>query len=345
MNPFIIPEVVNAAEDFNGRHFPLKRADDLQSAFAMMFSAHLGCLNSGDVFESEVLMVTGASGAGKTREIHRLLAKFEQSGSKLPSGQPARVLTCVLDRKGGWKDLGKKTLHAMNFKLSPHARLTQTEIWYLVSTQARLQGIIAIHYDETQHILAGKTEGALEEVLDSFKDILKSKSWPLMLVLSGVPELAYYIPQFQQLARKVSHLTFDDIDFSSGESDDSPDDRAARDADASIGCYPDDPAAISEIVQNYAMQAGLDMEEDLYSHDFIHRLATSGAFRWGLVFEITTKAIMIALAEDSPNLKRYHFIEMWVSKTGMNRAATPFTHEGYTTMYRRDAPFRASIST
>ena len=56
------------------------------------------------------------------------------------------------------------------------------------------------------------------------------------------------------------------------------------------------------------------MEEDLYSQDFIQRLATAGSFRWGLVFEITIKAVMIALAEHSPILKREHFVEMWVSK-------------------------------
>lgn len=87
------------------------------------------------------------------------------------------------------------------------------------------------------------------------------------------------------------------------------------------------------------------MDEDLLLIDFIHRPTTAGAFRWGLVFSITKKAVMEALKDHSSTLKRDHYIAMWVNKTKMNHAATPFTHEAYTTVFRRDAPYKASIPT
>lgn len=321
MNDFIIPEVVEASSNFNGRYFPLSRAETLRANFAMMFSIHLGCLKSDEYFESEVLVLTGPSGAGKSREMNQLLTKFGASGSLLPSGKPAKMVKCVLDRKDGWKSLGVKTLEAMDFDFNDKARITQTAIWKLVAKQARLQGIVAIHYDETQHILAGKTDTAVEEILDCFKSLLKSTSWPLMLILSGVPELNSYIPEFEQLARKVTQVTFEDID------------------------YDNEAQQVSEIVQNYALRAGLEVDDDLLSVDFIHRLTTAGAFRWGLVFSITKKAVMEALKDHSPTLKRDHYVAMWVNKTKMNHAATPFTHEAYETVFRRDAPYRASIPT
>jgi hypothetical protein len=321
LNDFIIPEVVEASSDFNGRYFPLERAKTLQANFAMMFSIHLGCLKSDECFESEVLVLTGPSGAGKSREMNQLLTKFRASGSLLPSGEPAKMVKCVLDRKDGWKSLGIKTLKSMGFEIPDNTRITLIAIWELVATQARLQGVVVIHYDETQHILAGKTDTAIEEILDCFKSLLKSTSWPLMLILSGVPELNHYVPAFEQLARKVTQVTFEDID------------------------YDNEAQQVSEIVQNYALRAGLEVDEDLLSIDFIHRLTTAGAFRWGLVFSITKKAVMEALKDHSPTLKRDHYIAMWVNKTKMNHAATPFTHEAYATVFRRDAPYKASILT
>ena len=321
MNDFIIPEVVEASSDFNGRYFPLERAKTLQANFAMMFSIHLGCLKSDEYFESEVLVLTGPSGAGKSREMNQLLTKFGASGSLLPSGMPAKMVKCVLDRKVTWMSLGKRTLKAMKFDLAENARMTQIEIWDQVATQARLQGIVAIHYDETQHILAGKKDIAVEEILDCFKSLLKSTSWPLMLILSGVPELNLYVPEFEQLARKVTQVTFEDID------------------------YDKEALQVSEIVQNYALRAELEVDDDLLSEDFIHRLITAGAFRWGLVFSITKKAVMVALEDRSLALRREHYVAMWVNKTKMNHAATPFTHEAYETVFRRDAPYKASIPT
>ena len=102
---------------------------------------------------------------------------------------------------------------------------------------------------------------------------------------------------------------------------------------------------MSEIVQNYALRAGLEVDDDLLSVDFIHRLTTAEAFRWGLVFSITKKAVMEALNDHSPTLRRDHYVAMWVNKTKMNHATTPFTHEAYETVFRRDAPYKASIPT
>lgn len=110
MTPFVIDEIADTAEAFNGRLYPLKRAEDLQLKFTKMFSAHLGCLRSGRYFEPEVMVVTGKSGSGKTTEIENMIRNFNASEIELPGGQTAQMVAKELDRKGGWKDLGKKTL-------------------------------------------------------------------------------------------------------------------------------------------------------------------------------------------------------------------------------------------
>lgn len=319
-SPFVIDEIANSFEALNGKLYPLPRAAQLQAAFANIYSEHLGCLRSGRYFEPEVLVVTGASGSGKTTEIENLKQNFNASETLLPNGLKAKMLTKELDRKGGWKGLGSKTLRSMGYPLSDYARLTQTTIWDRVAQQGQLQGFVAINYDEMQHILAGKSEVALEEVLDSFKSILKSKTWPFLLILSGLPEVKAYIQSFEQVFRKVTYVSFTDID------------------------YHADMKTIHEMVSSYAIEARLEVADELNSNDFIHRLVTAGAFRWGLVCQLTVKAIAVAAAAHSRQLTKEHFVQLWISKTEMNRAATPFTHDAYNTVFRKEAPFQHFLS-
>jgi hypothetical protein len=320
-NPFIKPETVATYETFNGRLFPLPRAKALEDKYSELFSAYLGAMRSGRHYEPDVLVVSGESGSGKTAEIEALKENFNHYKTPLPNGTTAKMVTKELDRKGGWKALGSKTLKTMNYPLADNSRMNQTALWDRVALQGKLQGIVAINYDEMQHILSGKEGDALAEIIDSFKSIVKSKIWPFVLVLSGVPELDTYLPAFEQIFRKVEHLTFQDLHFDT------------------------ESVVVHDIVSSYALTARLEIDADLHSTDFIHRLATAAAFRWGLVCYITLKAVAIASKSHSGRLSREHFVDMWVAKTEMNRAATPFTHSGYSTVFRKNAPFWASVPT
>nr|WP_263481079.1 AAA family ATPase [Pseudosulfitobacter pseudonitzschiae] len=213
---------------------------------------HLGRLCSGKYFEGEVLVVTGKSGSGKTSEIVNMMANFNAAEIALPGGQNARMVSKELDRKGGWKDLGKKTLRAMGYPIEDNVRMSQSAIWERVAFQGRHQGIVSINYDEFQHILSGKEGLALEAELDSFKSILKSKTWPFLLVLSGIPELDDKNQHFEQLGRKVTHVTFTVIE------------------------YDDDASTVHEMMGSYALEARLEVSDDMNTEDFIHRLATAG---------------------------------------------------------------------
>ncbi|MEO9896251.1 MAG: AAA family ATPase, partial [Paracoccaceae bacterium] len=178
MSRYVQKKVVDQAEQTSGRLFRLPRRVALEDELSMLFSSHLGRMRSGAYFESEVLLVTGKSGAGKTTEIESMIKDFNSEQIALPSGQNARLASCELDRKGNWKALGRKTLKSIGYPVSDKARLTQAEIWDRVFQQGEMQGCVGLNYDELQHILADKEGEALEEELDSFKSILKSKSWP-----------------------------------------------------------------------------------------------------------------------------------------------------------------------
>lgn len=326
MNEFVIREIADLSGGLAVRHFPLARAHALQDSFSRLISRHIGGMRSGQRFESEALLVTGSSGTGKSKEIGDLLTRFNGSCALLPSGIPAKFITCVLSSKGTWKDLGKHTLHAMGYPINERARRTQTEIWDLVTTQAKLQGCIGIHYDEAQHILRDKGRSEVLTILDAFKSLIKGRDWPLMLILSGVPELANYVREEPQLFRLVTRVRFEDIDLN------------PRD-DGDLGDY----LVLNEIVGSYALKLGVEVAEDLRGTDFLHRLATAAAFRWGIAIEMVIAALAHTTERGLPALTREAFDAVWAAKTGIAEIASPFSNTAYRTVYRREDLFESQF--
>jgi len=320
MNPFIIPAIRDTTAHFAKQHYKFDRTNELQTALAGIFSRYLGNLEAGGPFETEGLLITGESGSGKTKEVEHLIANFNESMPTLPSGQPARIVSCFLDGKSGWKGLGRKSLKALGYHIAENSRNTQDRIWEKVVHQAMEQGVVAIHYDEAQHIFRGKPESECLAILDSFKTLLKAPGWPLMLIFTGVEELAGYMESEQQLFRLMTPNHFKDI------------------------ALPSDFQIIHEIVGSYAIEVGIETAGDLAGEDFYKRLATAAAFRWGLLIKITCDAVASALSKGASALEREHFVDAWVAKTQMPRFVTPFTHDSYETMFRRHNPFLSSIA-
>ena len=193
--------------------------------------------------------------------------------------------------------------------------MTQSEIWDVVVREVKLNGVVSIHFDEAQHLFQRRNESVRRSFLDSFKSIMKSYEWPLILIFSGVPDLEDFLKEEPQLYRLVSRLEFQNVEL------------------------PENYETVHEIVGSYAIEANLPIDDALSTTDFYHRLVTAGAYRWGLVIEITIGAISAARAEGANRLQPRHFIIFWVSKTHGSEAATPFTHSSFETMFRRDHPF------
>ena len=315
MSEFIIEAYRDAAADTGSRIYPLVRAAKLKSDFARVFSAHLGHLISGDRFETVGLLVTGPSGSGKTTEIGALIRRFNDDAITLPDGSRARFAECVLKGIGTWKDLGKATANALGYPVSAKARLTQSEIWDIVVREAKLAGMVGVHFDEAQHIFRAKSDADRLAVLDSFKTLMKSHDWPLILIFSGVPELDGYMKSEPQLYRLLHRIRFSDISV------------------------PDDYRTIHEIVGSYALRAGVQVDHDLMTQDFFDRLVAASASRWGLLLEVTKGAVAVSQDAGDETLTREHFTNWWVAKTECAWVATPFTHSGYKTLYRKDHPF------
>ncbi|MBB5720523.1 hypothetical protein FHS72_000127 [Loktanella ponticola] len=106
---------------------------------------------------------------------------------------------------------------------------------------------------------------------------------------------------------------------------------------------PADFQIIHEVVCSYAINGKIEVAGGLAGEDFYKRLATAAAFRWGLLIKMTSDAIGAALSKGAARLEVDHFVDVWVEQTQMPRFVTPFTHDRYETMFRRDNPFLKSI--
>lgn len=83
---------------------------------------------------------------------------------------------------------------------------------------------------------------------------------------------------------------------------------------------------------------------DLLTEDFYGRLAVASAMRWGTLIKMTIVSIGNARASGAPTLNRDHFVDYWARKANVNAFATPFTHDGYESMFRPDKPFQVFVS-
>lgn len=191
-------------------YYELPRRKTLDKQLSKRVSVHFGMLRSGCRFESRGLLITGSSRTGKTREINEVIKRFNLERAILPNGLPARFVQCSLSSKLNWKDLGIKALAALGYPMN--SQRPQTYIWGKVLDQAKLQGVIGIHFDECQHMFGSTKEASNRIVLDGFKALKKESSWPpLVLILSGVPELATYVQCYEQLKFLMDPIHFEDI--------------------------------------------------------------------------------------------------------------------------------------
>lgn len=214
----------------------------------------------------------------------------------------ALTLACRCTRIDALAALGVKTLEALGYLIE--GRRTQTYIWDMVIDQARRQGVIGIHFDECQHVFAEEGDKTNRIFLDSFKTLLKDSRWPLILILSGIPELAKHVDMEPQLKLLLRSVRFDLIDLSR------------------------DMNELNELAFSYADKAGLNFEP-LSNHDFFARLSHSCANRWGLVIELVIEAFTICKLSGAVDISVEHFAEAFSKTRGIPRGFSPFTVSDY----------------
>jgi hypothetical protein len=280
--------------------FPRRKQLDEQMAYVV--TDYFTKLDIGKPFEARGLIVTGESRSGKTKEIDAAVEEFNAKGYKLPDGMPARFVQCTLSGMLSWKDLGIEVLEALGTPM--RAQRTQSHIWNEVEKQARLQGVIGIHFDECQHMFTetGKTTNA--KVLDGFKSLCKNKRWPFVLILSGVPDLATFVKPYVQLKELLFPVHFEKI---GGQ---------------------DDLEEMNNLCFAYGDTGNINFEP-LATKDFYERLAFACGNRWGLVIELVIEALTLCKMDDQKEISISYFGKAFAQKSGLSLGFSPFSVDDY----------------
>lgn len=181
-------------------YFHMSRAEELDS----LFNAAVDDYDSGvlvqDLFEACCLTIVGESNSGKTREIRHAISRLRETRPTLECGREVRSVSIFLDGETTWKSLGIKILEQVGYHMSP--RKTEHEIWSRVRQQLRTQEIWLVHIDECQHMFETLGEKDTKKVINSIKTLIKNPDWPVVVVLSGIPELLSKVnldPQLRNL--------------------------------------------------------------------------------------------------------------------------------------------------
>lgn len=263
---------------------------------------------SGKEFEARGLLVTGKSRAGKTCELQRLVAQVNASNTLMPDERPARFVSCTLVGKANWREGGNTVLEAFGYPTE--GRRDAGYIWRMVRYLAKQSGVVGLHIDEAQHMFTDTGEAANRAMLDNFKSLMKDNTWPMILILSGVPELARHLEKDRptedrrQLRFLLTLVHFEMIN------------------------PVDDIAELNGMAYSYADKAGGDFDA-LSEHDFFDRLIYACAYRWGLVIEMLIEAFSICVLSGAKAATREHFVTAFSRIYGLPEGFSPFTMPDY----------------
>lgn len=296
-------------------HYQFPRAQPLKEAVSSCLTDYYSKASAGAAFEARGVLVTGKSRVGKTRELQRLIRDINASGEIMPGGQPLRFVSCTLSGHITWKSLGIATLEALGYPCN--GQRTQTYIWDMVREQAKRQGIVGIHYDECQHMFSDTGHSTNRVVLDSFKALLKDPRWPLILIMSGVPDLAKHIEndKASEERRQLRHLLrpvhFDLINLGR------------------------DLGELNTLAYTYADKAGIDFD-GLSNADFFERLAFVSCNRWGLAIEMVIEAFTCCALSRAREVSMEHFDEAFSRIHGTQKGFSPFMMDDYLDVFDQD---------
>ena len=307
---FVRKDAADAITCLGRAHYSFPRAAELRYALECIITEYYAKTASGGHFEARGILVTGPSRVGKTTEIRKLLDEVNGSGTLMPDGRPASIVSVMLSGRLTWKDLGFHTLReGLGYPL--RGRATQREVWDYVLFQAREQGVVGIHYDECQHIFPRDNSNHRAIILDSFKSLLKQPGWPLMLILSGVNELREHVASEEQLAHLLRPIAFSEISLN-------------READLQ---------ELHQLCHAYAEHARVDFS-GLGSIGFYRRLATACANRWGLVIEMLVDALVISIERGQTSLASSAFCAAFTRRTGLEDGFSPFSIDDYEELFK-----------
>lgn len=267
-------------------HIPTAIDDEIAKEIEIML-AHI---MAGTAASGYALTISGKSGAGKSNALDHILdnhpsfATFE--GPYNPLSLSIRAVTppsCT------WKKLGGRL--AAQSGLPVHGEKSEDVIWNdIVLDRMKKMETHVIVLDEFQHVLEAPTSHAYTHLSNSIKNLMQTPSWPVWIILSGVPDIEGFLDrdQYKQLDRRVPIIRVREM---------------AADDDVVIKKVVD---AVYQLAEACELKVGFPL-----IHEFVQRLMHGGIMRFGMTVQIIKNAIEKCIWDDGAAgvLGPHHFAQ------------------------------------
>ncbi|MGO4738027.1 ATP-binding protein [Bosea sp. 2KB_26] len=265
----------------------------------------------GNRVETRALVVTGKTGAGKSSLLSRMFSNhpaFKGYGTPR-SGCPA--VTIGTPSPCTPKALGLEILRVLDYPLA--AQRTQSYIFSRARDRLQHRGILVLHFDEVHNVLENANDREVREIRKLFKTFMVSDTWPVVLVLSGLPEI---VPFFEGLAETDEEGQF--RADTKGEVR-----RRSQFIHLRSLSLPNDIAMLFAALRDVASATGLRFAADMENR-VVPRLIHAGLYELGTTMQLTHEAIAEAISTSSPELTLQHFGQAYRARTGCADSVNPF---------------------
>lgn len=266
----------------------------LREQFEILLAERCAALAAGRPVEARGIAVIGDTGSGKTTAVRHLLRNYLPEAGE----ETAEVASFQVPSPATLKHVGYELLNALGY---PMNRLpTSMIIWGKVRFHLRERQVKFLHLDEAQDLAINQSDKEKIDVVNTLKSLMQEPSWPVGLILSGMPDLRSMLNMDPQLARRFHPVEFQPIS-------------AARSG-----------GNIMQIVRAYGAKARLETASGLGERNFVERLVHASAHEFGRMIELIVNAIRERLYTGGGTLEAVDFAAAFRRATGVVDGVNPF---------------------
>ncbi len=252
---------------------------------------------AGNRREGAAMVLIAESGAGKTFALKRLVGRHPAfPGYCVPRSGCAATYVRV-PASSTYKAVARITLRELGLPIkgNPPAHI----IWEKVYERLEGLGVLVMHFDEMHNLLKSATDEEISEMRNVVKTLVTSPSWPIVVVISGLPEVINLTQPIDEIRRRCKHFEFISLRL------------------------PDDIALVEHAILDLAEIANLRL--DATEHEaLVPRLIHAALYQLGTSIELSHEAIDLALKGASSSLNREHFATAFAGRTGCAAPDNPF---------------------
>jgi predicted small metal-binding protein len=252
---------------------------------------------AGNRREGGTIVLIGESGAGKSLSLKRLVGRHRAfPGYMVPRSGCAAVYVRVPSFCTP-KALGRITLRQLGLPIkgNPPSHI----VWEMVYQRIEELQKVVLHFDEMHNVTKYASDDEIDDIRNMIKTLVVSPTWPIVLIISGLPEIVDLTQPITEIRRRCRHMEFRSL------------------------VLPDGVSEIESAIADLAITA--DMPVKTTMHDALApRLIHAALYQIGTSIEVAQEAICIALKEHADGLTRDHFKDAYTVRTGCLPTENPF---------------------